>query len=82
MKRFFPDFTGLSAVSYDVLCGTLRLCCVMLFCSLLLLVHTNGLAVRTYALYRLAAELQASSGAVFLAGNVAALLLESLHGKQ
>lgn len=76
MKRYLPDFSGLSAASYDILSGTLRLCCCMLFCSFVLLVHTNGLAVRTYALYRLAAELQASSGAVLLAGNVSALLLE------
>ena len=78
MKHFSFRFSGLSAASYDILSGTLRLCCCMLFCSFLLLLHTGGLTVRTYSLFRLAAELQSSSAAVLLAGNVSALLLELL----
>lgn len=72
----------LSAVGEDaqtLLLWTLRVSCVMAGCSLLLLVHIGGLSPRTYALYRLAAELESSSGAFLLCGNFAAVLTESLR---
>ena len=63
----------------DILVWTLRVCCVMLLCSLTLLIHTGGLSPRTYSLYRLAAELESSSAGFLLCGNFAALLAEGLH---
>ena len=70
---------GAGEEAQEMLLGTLRVSCVMALCSLALLLHTGGLSPRTYALYRLAAELESSSGAFLLCGNFAALLLESLR---
>ena len=70
---------ALNEDTQDILLGTLRVCCVMLLCSLTLLIHTGGLTPRTYELYRLAAELESSSAGFLLCGNFAALLIESLH---
>ncbi|MBQ3276734.1 MAG: hypothetical protein IJH47_06755 [Oscillospiraceae bacterium] len=79
MKDFKPDFSLLGDESYAMILGTLRTSCVMLLCSLALLIHTGGLSPRTYGLYRLAAELQSASGAFLLCGNFSALLLERFH---
>ena len=76
MKGWRPDFSLLGDDSYAMILGTLRTSCVMLLCSLALLVHIGGLTPRTYGLYRLAAELQSASGAFLLCGNFSALLLE------
>lgn len=61
-----------------ILLGTLRLCCAMLFSSWLLLVHTGGITPDTYALCRLSGELQTSSLAILILGNIAALSEEFL----
>ena len=79
MKKKKLPLSALSEDAEDILLGTLRVCCVMLLCSLTLLIHTGGLTPKTYELYRLAAELQSSSAGFLLCGNFAALLIESLH---
>lgn len=76
MEKLFAE---LGEDTQELLVWTLRVSCVMALCSLILLLHTGGLSPRTYALYRLAAELESSSGAFLLCGNFAALLLESHH---
>ena len=76
MKDFKPDFSLLGDESYAMILGTLRTSCVMLLCSLALLIHIGALTPRTYSLYRLAAELQSASGAFLLCGNFSALVLE------
>ena len=50
----------------------------MLFSSWLLLVHTGGITPDTYALCRLSGELQTSSLAILILGNIAALSEEFL----
>ncbi len=76
MKRRKLDFSLLGDESYAMILGTLRTSCVMLLCSLALLIHIGALTPRTYSLYRLAAELQSASGAFLLCGNFSALVLE------
>ena len=78
MKQTDP-FGSLSEDAYGLLLGTLRCCCVMLVCSLAVLIHIETLSPRTYALYRLAAALQSESGVFLLCGNFAALWMERLH---
>ena len=70
------NFSRLGEESYAMILGTLRTSGVMLLCSAALLLYTGGLTPRTYALYRLAAELQSASGGILLLGNFAALFLE------
>ena len=72
-------FEKVSEEAQDLVVWTLRVSCVMALCSLAVLIHTGGLSPRTYALYRLAAELESNSGAFLLCGNFAAVLLESLR---
>ena len=79
MKRLKKPLTIPGEDALEILLWTLRVCCVMLLCSLALLIHTGGLSPRTYELYRLAAELESSSAGFLLCGNFAALLAESLH---
>ena len=79
MKLFSSALDSMSDEAYAMLTGTLRTCCAMLMLSLTLLVYTGGPEPRTYSLYRLAAELESSSAGVLLAGNFAALFLESLR---
>ena len=79
MKKRKRLMSSLSEDTLDILLGTLQVCCVMLLCSLTLLIHTGGLTTGTYELYRLAAELESSSAGFLLCGNFAALLIESLH---
>ena len=79
MKVLKTGFARLGDDSYAMIVGTLRTSCVMLLCSLALLIHTGGLSPRNYEQYRLAAELQSASGAVLLLGNFAALFLERFH---
>ncbi len=76
MKRLTRAFSSLGDDAYAMILGTMRSSCVMLLCSLTVLIHIGALTPRTYALYRLAAELQSGSGALLLCGNFAALLLE------
>ena len=71
-----------SALSEDAFCmvrGTLCVSCVMLLCSLAILLHIGALTPRSYALYRLAAELETVSGGFLLIGNFAAFVLEALR---
>ena len=79
MKPNKKSLTPLSDDAWEILLGTLRVSCVMLLCSLTLLIHIGTLTPRTYSLYRLAAELESSSAGFLLCGNFAALLAESLH---
>ena len=76
MKRLTRAFSSIGDDAYAMILGTMRVSCVMLLCSFALLIHIGELSPRTYALYRLAAELQSGSGALLLCGNFAALLLE------
>lgn len=73
MKRLFSP---LSEEAFGMVRGTLCVSCAMLFCSVILLLHIRELAPRTYALYRLAAELETASGGFLLLGNAAAFVLE------
>ena len=82
MKKKLLRLSPISREAYILLSAVLLLCCAMLAASALLLVHIRTLTPETYDLYRLAAELQNSSAAVFLVGNLAALLLEELGGKR
>ena len=79
MKWFFFVFGSLSDEAYCLLCGTLKVGCAMLLCSLALLWHTGGLRTDTYELYYLAAQLEQHAAGVLLCGNFAALFLESLR---
>lgn len=79
MKRPNDIFRPLSESGFGMVRGTLCVSCVMLLCSLAVLLHIGALTPRTYALYRLAAELQTASGGFLLAGNFAALLVECAH---
>lgn len=73
MKRLFSP---LSEEAFGMVRGTLCVSCAMLFCSAIILLHIGELAPRTYALYRLAAELETASGGFLLLGNAAAFVLE------
>ena len=50
-------FSALSEEAFGMVRGTLCVSCAMLYCSVMLLLHIGALTPRTYALYRLAAEL-------------------------
>ena len=76
MKRLFSP---LSEEAFGMVRGTLCVSCAMLFCSVMVLLHIGELDPRTYALYRLAAELETASGGFLLLGNAAALVLENLR---
>ncbi len=71
-------FSALSEEAFGMVRGTLCVSCMMLFCSVILLLHIGELAPRTYALYRLAAALETASGDFLLLGTAAAFVLESL----
>ena len=78
--KFWNDlFRPLSEDTFRMVRGTLAVGCTMLFCSVMVLIHIGALTPRTYALYRLAAELQSSAGGFLRAGNFAALILENLR---
>lgn len=79
MRKLLRLFDTLSPEAAGLQTDTLRLCCVMLVCSLALLLRSGGLQLDTYELYRTAAALQSESAAVLLGGSFAALLLEQLH---
>jgi hypothetical protein len=79
MNWFVSVFGNLSDEAFCLLSGSLKVGCAMLLCSLALLVHTGGLRADTYELYRLAAQLQSNAAGVIVAGNFAAVVLESLH---
>ena len=72
-------FSALSEEAFGMVRGTLCVSCVMLFCSVMLLLHIGALTPRTYALYRLAAELETASGGFLLLGNTGAFVLECLR---
>lgn len=78
LRNFISGLSRMSEEAFCLLAGTLKTCCTMVFCSFLILVHTGGLSVQDYDLYRLAGELVSSSLGVFLVGNLAALFLEEL----
>ena len=69
-------FSALSEEAFGMVRGTLCVSCAMLFCSVILLLHIGELAPRTYAFYRLAAELETASGGFLLLGNAGAFVLE------
>ena len=77
--KWFLVFGRLSDEAHCLLVDTLRIGCVMLGCSLALLLRSGGLHPDTYRLYRLAAQLQSNSAGVILTGNFAAVFLESLR---
>ena len=72
-------FSRLSEEAFGMVRGTLCVSCVMLFCSVMLLLHIGALTPRTYALYRLAADLETASGGFLLLGNTGAFVLECLR---
>ena len=72
-------FSALSEDAFGMVRGTLCVSCVMLLCSLVILLHIGALTPRSYALYRLAAELETVSGGFLLIGNLAAFVLEALR---
>ena len=79
MKRFTEVFGFMSDEAYCLLSGTLKTVCVMLLCSLALLLEASPVRPDTYRLYHLAAQLESNALGVVLTGNFAALFLERQH---
>ena len=79
MKRRKLDFSLLGDESYAMILGTLRTSCVMLLCSLALLLEANPPGPDTYKIYHLAAQLESNALGIVVVGNFAALFLERLH---
>ena len=77
VRLFESIFGGISDEAFCLLSGTLKTGCVMLLCSLALLIHTGGLRPDTRELYYLAAQLESNAAGLLLTGNFAALFLES-----
>ena len=81
MKLLTALFKDISEEAFCMVAGTLKTACAMLGCSLALLIYSGGLRPDTYQLYYTAAQLQSNAAGVLLAGNFAALFLESRRGR-
>ena len=79
LRLFESVFGRISDEAFFLLSGTLKVCCVMLGCSLMLLLHTGGLRPETRELYFLAAQLESNSAGLLLFGNFTALFLEDFR---
>ncbi len=81
MKLLTTLLDPISEAAYRMVAATLRLACLMLVCSLTLLVRSGGLHPDTYRLYYTAAHLHSNAAGVLIAGNLAACFLESRSGR-
>jgi hypothetical protein len=76
IRKFIRRLAGMSDVASSALLGTLQLCCAMLFCSFMLLVHTGGLSPSTYGEYRTAVELANSPVGLLLLASLFSVIAE------
>ena len=79
MKLLHFIFGSMSQEAFCLLSGSLKTACVMLLCSLALLLEIGRPGPDTYQLYYLAAQLESNALGVVVVGNFAALFLERQH---
>ena len=79
LKLLYAVFGSISDEAYCLLSGTLKTVCVMLLCSLTLLLEARPVGPDTYELYVRAAQLESNALGVLLVGNFAGLFLERQH---
>jgi len=76
MKGFFRCLRNMSPEAYSMALGTLQVCCTMIFCAFMLLVHRENSAENTRQLLLIARELYRSPLGVILLGVIFCPILE------
>ena len=76
MKGFFRCLRQMSPEAYSMLLGTLRVCCTMLFCAFMLLVHSQSPGADRLLLFLTASELYRAPLGMLLLGVIFCPILE------
>ena len=75
-RRFVRRLDRMCDAAFHALAYTLKLCCVMLLCSVIILIHIGGLTPANHHIYRLAMELAASPAGLLLIAAIVSVLFE------
>ena len=76
MNAFFRCLRQMSPQAYAMALGTLRVCCTMVFCAFMLLVHRENTAGDTRLLLLTATELYRAPLGIILLGVIFSPILE------
>ena len=79
MKRLYLYLNTIREESFCLLVGTLQICCTMVFCAFMVLVHIGtNITPHSFGLYRLALELALSPVGILLVGGLCSVIIEDL----
>ena len=76
MKGLLRCLRHMSPVAYSMLLGTLQVCCAMLFCAFMLLIHRDSPGADSRLLLQTAEELYRGPLGILLLGVIFSPILE------
>lgn len=76
LRKFIHTMQNMCEPAYIALKGTMALCCGMLFCSLIILIHIEPMDCSSYNLYLCAKELSTVPAGLMLVASIASVCFE------